>query len=197
MRRFLLALAALGSFLPVAALAASASPADLPAGTFVLDRKHASVIAKVMHMGVSLYTLRFDRVDATFTYDPAHPEASRVSATIDTTSLDVGADYSRRFADEFLDASKFPTATFVSTAIQPGPDGRTGTMTGALTLSGVTRPVTFNVTFVGVGQDPFGHTLTGFSALTTIKRSDFGSNFLQNLVGDDVKIDIEAEFDRK
>jgi polyisoprenoid-binding protein YceI len=183
--------------LPASALAASTNVADLPAGHFVLDHKHASIVARVLHMGVSNYTLRFDTFDADFTYDPAHPEATKVEASVDTTSLDVGADYSRHFADQFLDATKFPKATFVSTLVTPGPDGRTGTMTGDLTLRGVTRPVTFQVSFVGEGHGlPFG-TIAGFSATGVIKRSDFGSKGLLAYVGDDVSLQIEGEFDRK
>jgi len=188
--------AVLALSLPSGAWAASQNVADLPAGTYTLDKKHANVTAKVVHMGVSVYTLRFDTIDAGFTYDPAHPEAAQVRATVATASLDVGADYSRRFADQFLDATKFPSATFVSTQITPGADGK-GTMTGNLTLRGVTKPVTFDVAFDGVGKGLFGGVITGFTAAAKIKRSDFGSGFLQNLVGDEVTIQIEAEFDRK
>ena len=189
--------AAVALVLPTVALAEAQISADLPSGNYVLDKKHASVIAKVLHMGVSYYTVRFDTFDASFAYDPANPTAARVKATLDATSLDVGAAYGRRFADEFLDATKNPVVSFVSTQIVPSPDGRTGTMIGNLTLHGVTKPVTFNVTFVGVGHGLFGGTITGFSATTRIKRSDFGSTFLLNLVGDDTEIDIDAEFDRK
>ena len=182
---------------PVVAVAASQNPTDLPPGAYALDKKHASVTAKVLQMGVSMYTMRFNTLDAGFTYDPAHPADAKVKASVDATSMDVGAPYARKFADEFLDATNHPAITFVSTAITPSPDGRTGTMTGDLTLRGVTHPETFNVTFIGVGHGLFGGTITGFSAVTTIKRSDFGSTFLLNLVGDDVTIDVEAEFDRK
>ena len=142
----------------------------------------------------------FDTLDASFDYDPAHPERTRVQASVDPASLDVNADYSKQFAEEFLQASKFPKATFVSTGIQPGA-GNTGTMTGDLTLMGVTRPVTFNVTFVGAGHEPLpiplGRRAAGFEATTTIKRSAFGSTFLSDLVGDDVTLQIEAEFEKK
>jgi polyisoprenoid-binding protein YceI len=182
---------------PIASVAASQNPADLPAGRYALDRKHASVTAKVMHLGVSLYTMRFNTFDGSFTYDPAHPEAAQVQANVDATSLDVGAGYGRKFADEFLDASKFPAVTFVSNQIQRAPDGRTGTMSGDLTMRGVTKPVTFDVTFDGVGHGLLGGTVTGFTAEAKIKRSEFGSTSLRNWVGDDVTIIIEAEFDRK
>ncbi|MGI8839519.1 MAG: YceI family protein [Caulobacteraceae bacterium] len=195
MRHLVIAFALLALAGP--AMAASLNPADLPPGTYALDRKHASVTAKVTHLGVSLYTLRFDAFDGSFTYDPAHPTAAQVRASVDATSLDVGAPYSRKFADQFLDASRFPTVTFVSSQIVPAPDGRTGTMSGDLTLRGVTRPVTFDVTFGGVGKSLIFGTVTGFSATAKIKRSDFGSNELRNWVGDDVTLIIEAEFDRK
>ncbi len=193
--RFIICAAAL--VLPTVSLAVPQTSADLPAGAYALDKKHASVIAKVLHMGVSFYTVRFDTFDASFTYDPANPSAAKVKASVDATSLDVGAPYGRRFADEFLDATRNPVASFVSTQIAPAADGKTGTMTGNLTLRGVTRPVTFNVAFIGAGHGLFGGTITGFSAVSRIKRSDFGSTFLLNLVGDDTEIDIDAEFDRR
>jgi polyisoprenoid-binding protein YceI len=193
--------AALAFAVPLTATAASQSAADIPRGHFVLDKRHSSLIARVEHMGVSLYTVRFDTLDADFDYDPEHPEATHVEASVDPASLDVNADYGKTFAEEFLQASKFPKATFVSTSIQPAPGGSQGTMTGDLTLMGVTRPVTFNVTLVGAGHEPLplplGQRAAGFEAATTIKRSDFGSTFLNNLVGDEVTLQIEAEFDHK
>jgi polyisoprenoid-binding protein YceI len=183
--------------LPATAAAASSNPADLPAGHYRLDPAHTSVIARVRHLGVSNYVVRFDRVEGDFMFDPAHPEAFKLQASVDVTSLDVGADYSRKFADEFLDANTYAQATFVASSLTPAADGKSATLTGDLTLMGVTKPVTFDVTFVGVGHGlPFG-TLAGFSATTTIRRSDFGSRYVLAFVGDEVDLDIEAEFDRK
>jgi len=194
------ALAALAFVLPITATAASQSIADVPAGHWVLDKRHSSLIARVSHMGISLYTVRFDTLDASFDYDPAHPEAAHVEASVDPASLDVNADYARDFAREFLSADKFATATFVSTQVTPG-QGAQGTMTGNLTLMGVTKPVTFNVTLVGAGHEvlplPLGQRSAGFEATATIKRSDFGSTYLNNLVGDEVTLTIEAEFDHR
>jgi polyisoprenoid-binding protein YceI len=218
-------IAALAVALPIAAIAAPDNVAELQGGHYVLDKHHSSLVARVTHMGVSHYTLRFDALDATLDYDPNHPENARVQASVDPASLDVGADYEKQFAQDFLSASKFPKATFTSTAIQPGASltastglGSTpgtastttqattqtttqGTMTGDLTLMGVTKPVTFNVTFVGSGHEPtplpLGHRAAGFEATTTIKRSDFGSTYLNNLVGDEVTLTIEAEFEKK
>ena len=186
---------------PAAALAAvSQNVADLQRGHYELDKQHASVIAKVLHLGVSLYTVRFDNFDASFDYDPGHPESAKVEASVDPTSLDVNADYGRKFAEEFLKASQFPKITFVSTQIQRGA-GNAGTMTGDMTFMGVTKPVTFDVTFVGTGHEPLplplGRQAAGFSATTRIKRSDFGSTYLDDYVGDEVAIQVEGEFVRK
>jgi polyisoprenoid-binding protein YceI len=187
---------------PLAASAAPPSASDFPGGHYVIDPRHASVVARVKHMGVSLYTLRFDTFDASFDYDPARPEATRLSASVDPASLDVNADYAKQFAEEFLSVSKFPKATFTATQMQTTGDG-TGTMTGDLTLMGVTKPVTFNVTLIGAGHEvlpiPLGRRAAGFEATTTIKRSDFGSTYLSNdnLVGDAVTLQIEAEFEKK
>ena len=74
-------------------------------------------------------------------------------------------------------------------------------MTGDLTLMGVTKPVTFDVTFVGTGHEPlplpFGQSAAGFTAVAKIRRSDFGSTYLNNLIGDEVTLEINAEFDKK
>jgi polyisoprenoid-binding protein YceI len=180
--------------------AAPLGPADVPAGHYVLDKKHAALIARVMHMGVSLYTVRFNTLDASFDYDPKRPEATRLEGSVDPASLDVNADYAKQFAEEFLSASKFPKATFASTGVTSAGNGQ-GTMTGDLTLMGVTKPVTFNVILTGSAHEvlplPGGRRAAGFEATTTIKRSDFGSNYLSNLVGDDVQLEITAEFEKK
>src|SRR5580698_1312395 len=164
------ALAALALAFPIAASAAPAGSPDFPSGHYVLDPHHASLIARVKHMGVSLYTLRFDTLDASFDYDAARPEATRLVASV------------------------------VATQMQKTGDGQ-GTMTGNLTLMGVTKPVTFNVTLIGAGHEvlpiPFGRRAAGFEATTTIKRSDFGSTYLNNLVGDEVTLQIDAEFEKK
>src|ERR1700744_331809 len=115
---FALALAIPLLLSPLTASAAPPSATEFPSGHYVIDPKHASVIARVKHMGVSLYTLRFDTFDASFDYDPNRPQATRLQASVDPTSLDVNADYGKQFAEEFLSVSKFPKATFVATQMQ-------------------------------------------------------------------------------
>jgi polyisoprenoid-binding protein YceI len=183
----------------------STKPADLPAGNYGLDKTHASLTAKLTHMGFSHYTLRFTKLDASFIYDPKSPEAAKISVTVDPASIDTatGADafglkFNKELAgDGWLEAGKYPTITFVSTSVDVG-DGHTGKVTGDLTFHGVTKPVVLDVTFNGVGGGfaPFS-VKTGFSASTLIKRSDYGVSKYVPLVGDDVTLNIDVEFDKK
>ena len=199
-RPLAIALALLVITAPMARAAPSTNAADMPAGTYAVDKGHSSLIARVKHMGLAAYTVRFTGFDASYSYDPEAPAASRVEARIQAATLDTGSEkYDADFAEKFLDADANPTITFVSTAITPG-DGNAGTMTGDLTFRGVTRPVTLDVTFAGYASG-LGGQRSGFSAKGVIKRSDFGSTFLLNqplaMVGDDVELILELEFVKK
>lgn len=173
--------------------------ADMPAGAYVSDQAHTSVTAKLLHLGFSSYTLRFDKVDAQFHFDPAAPATSRIVVSIDPASIDTGSKGfdAQLTGKDWFDAADYPTISFTSDSIDPG-DGQRGTVTGTLTIHGVSKPVTLAVTFNGVGGDliPFV-TRVGFSATTTIKRSDFGLTRFPGLVGDDVQLDVEIEFTKK
>ncbi len=177
--------------------APSVDPAKASAGRYVLDRRHASLVARVRHMGLSLYTMRFDKVEGGYDYDPAQPLASKIAVTVDAGSLDTGdPGVSKQFAHEFLDADRNPTITFKSSAIQTT-DATHGTVTGDLTFRGVTQPVTLDVTYDGAASGLIGGHRMGFSATGTITRSQFGSKAWLGEVGDDVQLVIEAEFVRQ
>ena len=184
---------------PALANPSTQDPAKIPAGTYVLDKRHASLTAKILHMGFSHYTLRFDGLDGGFTYDPANWQATKVSITVDPKSVDTrDPSFDKQIAGYF-EAGKYPAITFVSTGLQGGQDGK-GSLTGDLTFHGVTRPVTLDVTFQGAGHGvtPLG-TRLGFSGTTQIKRSDFGLNnmILNQFTADEVDLAFEVEFEKK
>ena len=183
----------------IAAGVSSHDTAKMPAGEYVLDKAHASLIARVSHMGFSRYAIRFNKLDASFTYDPATPAASKITVAVDPTGIDTGApafDKQLNGAGWFNSAT-FPTISFVSTEVKPGPDGK-GTVTGSVTWLGVTRPVTLDVIWNGVGSGMLpGGTRTGFSATGHLKRGDFGNRSYFPIVADDVDLEIEVEFFRK
>ena len=182
-----------------AALAAPSTtdPTKVPAGAYVLDKKHASLTVKIVHMGFSHYTMRFDGLDGGFTYDPANWPATKATITVDAKSVDTHDPAFDKQISDYFEAEKFPTITFVTTSVQGGADGK-GTMTGDLTFHGVTRPVTLDVTFDGAGHGitPFG-TRLGFSGSGRIKRSDFGVNNMLQYASDDVDLVFEVEFEKK
>ena len=183
--------------LPTVASAQVASdPAAAPAGTWTLDKRHASLTLKVTHFGTSHYTFRFAReaIDGSYDYNPAKPLDTKVSITIDATKVDTGLpDFDKEIGTDpkFFNGAQYPKITFVSTKVEPGK------LTGDLTFRGVTKPVTLDVKYNGYAKTPFGSQIMGFSATGKIKRSDFGFTHLKGLVGDDVDLAIEAEFNPK
>lgn len=187
------------SVAPAVGAVKSTDPADLPAGHYLLDKAHGSLIARISHMGFSRYTVRFNRMDAEFDYDPKAPAASRLEVKVEAASIDTGnADFSKELASSgWFDAGKYPTIAFASKSVDLG-DGQHGKINGDLTLHGVTKPVSLDVTFNGVGSGLIpGSLRTGFSATGVIKRSDFGMTRYATWVGDEVNLQIEAEFTRK
>lgn len=174
----------------------SAEPAALRAGAYRLDPDHAALVFKVDHLGFSRYVGRFERFDAHLDFDTDDPAGARVEAVIDIASLDVAND---DFAEilkgpSWFDSEKHPHAIFRSTSVETtGPNA--GRVTGTLALKGVAKPVTLDVTFNGGARDALrGSYVVGFSARGIISRSDFGIDRFGELVGDDVTIEIEAEF---
>ena len=182
----------------------------VPAGTYTLDRNHASLLFRVDHLGFSRYTARFTRFAAELELDPADPATSSVTATIDPRSIetdnpDPALDFDHQLQNrDWLNTAQFPQMTFRSTRIElTGP--KTARVLGRLDLRGVTHEVALNVTFNGGYAsnplDPSGSRI-GFSAHGALQRSAFGmtegipppgSTFG---VGDKVEILIEAEFTR-
>jgi len=181
------------------------------AAVYDIDPAHTSVTWRVNHLGLSKYTARFKTVNATLNFNPQDLAANSVEVTIDPRSVetDFGGDYKGTHQDSpyaswnddlglnpgWFNASAHPIIMFKSTsATQAGPT--TGTVTGDLTFLGVTKPVTLDVTYNGMVQMPWtpDQDRIGFSARTTLKRSDFGMNSNLEFIGDDVEIIIETEF---
>lgn len=168
----------------IAGVAAGASVLPAQAAEYVIDTKgaHAFVQFRVKHLGYSWLYGRFNEFSGEFTYDEAKPEASKISVDIKTTSLDSNhAERDKHLrSKDFLDTDAFPTAKFVSTAYKPtGP--KTATLSGNLTLHGVTKPIDIAVESIGSGSDPWGGYRAGFEGRTTIKGADFGINMEKKL----------------
>jgi polyisoprenoid-binding protein YceI len=178
---------------------------EAPAGTYTLDKAHATLVFRVDHIGFSSYTAQFDRFDATLRFDPANPALSSVNASVDVSSLDLPTPPAG-FLDTLLgaawfDAARFPQITFRSTGVEPAAPNQMR-IHGELEFRGVKRPVTldavFNGGYAGHPLDPQAR--IGFSARGTLRRSEFG--MAEGLpppgtkmgVSDAVEILIDAEF---
>ena len=171
----------------------------LKPGAYALDMRHAALTFKVDHLGFSNYVGRFERFDASLDFDADNPSAARVEAIIDMTSLDIADD---EFAEtlmgpDWFDAAAHPQGIFKSIHIEI--TGETsGRMTGDLTLKGATHPVTLDVTFNGGANDILrGGYIVGFSARGIFDRTLFGIDKFDGVVGNNVTIEIEAEFERR
>lgn len=170
----------------------------LKSGQYALDPTHASILFKIDHLGFSNYIGRFELFDASLNFDEENPSLASVEATIDMASLDIAND---SFAETLLgpdwfDAGRFPQAVFRSGAINVTGQN-TGTIAGELTLKGVTAPISLDVTFNGGARDLIRSAyIVGFSATGTIDRTIFGIDRFAGVIGNDVKIEIEAEFSR-
>lgn len=141
---------------------------------FKIDPTHSFVSFKIYHLGYSVMVGTFNAVEGAFSVDPASPNDAKLDVNIKTGSVDTNhaeRDKHIRSAD-FLDADKYPEATFTSTKFTG--DGNTGTVEGSLTLHGVTKPVTLQYEKIAEGDDPWGGYRSGYRATTKLTRADYG-----------------------
>ncbi len=161
-------------------------------GTWDIDPVHSDVSFTVRHMMVSKVRGRLGTFSGEIVTAPQFSD-STVTATVDASSVDTGnaqRDGHIRTAD-FFEVETHPTWSFRSTAIRP--DGDDYALDGELTIKGVTRPVTFSLEVNGFGPDAYGGTRAGFSATTTISRSEFGVDISMPLDGDGVVVSEKVQ----
>jgi len=187
MRRFALFVLALAAFAPLAVAQTS---------TWVPDKDHSSVDFSILHMSLSKDHGHFGKITGTVVWNETDVTKSNVNVTIDTTTIDTGV--SGRDNDlkspNFFDVAQYPTATFVSTNIARA--GKNLTVSGNLTVHGITKPVVLQVEGpVGPVQGMGNKMHAGFSATTTLSRSAFnlGSKYPPAVVGDEVSLTIDLD----
>ncbi|MEM6372911.1 MAG: YceI family protein [Pseudomonadota bacterium] len=186
------------AFVAATLISTVATTAHADMARYELDIDHTNVYFTVEHIGYVRTLGIFTDLSGAFSYDVDSQELGEVAVTIDAGSVNTfnaARDGHVRNRD-FLHVSDHPEITFVATGGTPSGD-KTGTVTGDLTILGVTQPVTLDVTLNKVAPYPFGHKreVLGLSMSTTIQRSDFGMTYgVDNgLVGDEVRINIETE----
>jgi polyisoprenoid-binding protein YceI len=170
------------------------------AQTWSLDKSHAKLGFSVVHLLVSDVEGSFKTFDIKVTAAKEDLSDAVIELTADVASIDTDnekRDGHLKSAD-FFDVAKYPTLTFKSKSFKKV-DGKKYTLTGDLTLHGVTKPVTLDVIFNGTIVHPYTKkTVAGFKVSGTIKRSDFGvgSGTPAAVVSDEVTINANAEFSK-
>jgi polyisoprenoid-binding protein YceI len=196
--------------LSASALAADATPpmkiplgqkdlSTVDGGTYTMDPNHMGILAHVSHLGFSVSVFRFGAAKATLDWDAKDHAKSKLSATVETNSIETNVPgFAEELqGDQYLDAKKFPEATFVSTAFRQT-DAQHGDVDGNFTLRGVTRPATFHVSLVGAGPGfaggpQIGHVI-GIHAETAINGADYGLPHILSM--QPIELTIDTEFDK-
>lgn len=162
--------------------------------TYTIDSTHTFPSFEIGHMGFSTQRGRFNKTTGTIVLDRAAKKAS-VDISIDANSISTGLEKLEAHlrAEDFFDVAKYPTITFKSTGATFKGD-KLATVSGDLSMHGVTKPVTLTVTAFHCGHNPvYKKDACGADAVTTLKRSDFGINYALPAVSDEIKLLMQIE----
>ena len=163
------------------------------ADSYTIDPAHTYPNFTISHLGFSTMLGRFNKSEGKMTFDEAKGTGS-VEITIDANSIDTAHEKRDKHlrSPDFLNTAEFPTITFKST--KASIKGGKGTVDGNITIMGVTKPITLNVTHMKCGVHPFNKkNVCGFDATAKLKRSDFGVKYGLPAIGDDMELILEVE----
>jgi polyisoprenoid-binding protein YceI len=185
------------STLSVTAATTAPSIDSVKKGTYGIDSAHTQVGFSISHFGFTNYAGLFAGATGTLKLDPAHPANDKLDVTIPVDSIVTTVP---KLTDElkggqWFDSAKFPQASYNSSAVAVGPGGEI-TITGNLTLHGVTKPLTLHAHLMGTGVNPISKKYTvGFEAKGEIKRTDFGVSLYAPALGEEVELLIAGAFE--
>ncbi len=177
----------------IAAVLLFAVPAEA-AETYDIDTGHSMVLFKVLHFGVGKSIGRFNDITGSFTFDAANPSASSFEVTIQTESVDTALakrDQHLRSPD-FFNAKQFPVITLKSKSVKAAGKGRYQ-VTAELNLHGVKKEIEVEIQHIGSGADPWGNQRAGFEADFSVKRGEYGINYMPDALGDEVEMIVAIE----
>ncbi len=183
-------------------VAAIAPVQAIASEAWAVDPVHTWAQFRVKHLGAGITVGRFDVTSGTLTWNAADPTKSAIAVTIQADSISTGAGAASTKRDDhlkgadFLSVKEFPTITFASTAIAKAEAADTWTVTGNVTLRGVTKPVTATLVKTGEGKYPAamgGKAVMGFEATFAISRREFGITYGEGMIGDQVQFTYTTE----
>jgi polyisoprenoid-binding protein YceI len=187
------------------AAAVFAVPSLAAATTWEIDPAHSSAKFTVKHMMITNVTGEFGNVTGTVNLDDKDASKSTITASVDTTTINT--NQAKRDghlkSPDFFDVEKYPAMTFQSKSVKANGKDKF-TVTGDLTLHGVTKPVTLAVESSSKEiKDPWGGTRRGASATTKLNRKDYGLTWNQALetggvaVSDEVNVTLDLQLVKK
>jgi polyisoprenoid-binding protein YceI len=177
------------------AAALAATPALAAPEAYVLDASHSQIVFSYNHLGYSTNWGMFSGFEGQIAFDQADPTASSVTVSFPVKSMFTGweARFDHFMSADFFDAAEDEMVSFTSTAIEVTGDA-TAKITGDLTLNGVTKAVVLDATLNAAGEHPMEKKpWAGFSATTTLLRSDFGLGAYAPFISDEVQVQISVE----
>jgi polyisoprenoid-binding protein YceI len=183
---------------------ATGSAAQTGHTTWSIDPAHSHVGFGIRHLMIATVRGQFTDVNGTVVVDERDPTSATIDVTVATKSVTTGDEKrdGHLRSPDFFDVERFPTMTFRSKRVE-GRSGNSLRVVGDLTIRDVTREVALDAELLGRAKDPWGNERAAFEASTKINRGDYGLTWNAALeaggvlVGDEVKISIEAELVRK
>lgn len=168
------------------------------AQTYQIDPVHTSLVFRVKHMNTAYVYGRFNHVTGSIVLDERNPARSSVTIEVDANSVFTANEQRDNHlrSPDFFNTRQFPTITFKSTEVRRV-NANTVQVKGDLTMRGVTRPITANVTLTGKGKNPQGREIIGFETTFTIRRSEFGIRYGLPALGDEVRVILSVEAGRQ
>ena len=198
MYRFKLPLAVVAGTLFTGLVSGMAQAADLaavPSGNYTVDPTHAYIHIQYNHLGLSNPILAFNEFSVDMDLNNAEPTKTSVAVDIKTDSIITGSDIFKQHitGEKWFDAGANPAITFSSQSVTANDDG-TYALMGDLTIKGMTKPVTLDVTINAAMNHPLEKTpVVGISATGNLNRSDWGLGANVPYISDEVKLEIQAE----
>jgi len=181
---------------PLMAAAAVVGVSSVQADEVVydIDPVHSVVLLKVNHLGLADAYGRFNEMSGTVRYNAEDPAQSSMDFEVKAASIDTAnEDRDKHLSGpDFFNSAEFPVLSFKSTNVERQAEGAYQ-VTGDFTVRGVTKPVTFDFKVGGTGPGLQGEERFGGGTTFTVKRSDFGIDYLPQALGDDVEVIVSVE----
>ncbi len=174
-------------------LAAAFSVSAVAAETYKLDPELTSVVFRAKYIGVTYAYGRFNGPTGSFIFDDSSPAKNFIEIQLNAKDVDTAVEKRDKHlrSPDFFNAGEYPIVSFKSTSVKKIAKD-TYEVSGTLTLLGNTRPLSVKVQETGSGKDPWGNFRRGFETSFTIKRSEFGMNFMLAGVSDEVAITVSV-----